>query len=92
MELLIQAQVIVKYFFKNTFVNTRGYPWIHADMKKIGGHSHDRYPTDMGTGMGRIFIQRVGCGGATTRTLPAPLTFLVPSLSVFSSTLLSILI
>jgi len=27
-------------------------------------------------GTGRIFIQRVGYGGATTRTLPAPLTSL----------------
>jgi len=46
-------------------------------MKKINGYPHNGYPTDMGTGTGRIFIQRVGYGGATTRTLPAPLTFLV---------------
>jgi len=31
----------------------------------------------MGTGTGRIFIQRVGYKGTTTRTLPAPLTSLV---------------
>jgi len=45
-------------------------------MKKIGGYPHNGYPTDMGTGTGRIFIQRVGYGGTTTRTLPAPLTSL----------------
>jgi len=33
----------------------------------------------MGTGMRRIFIQRVGYGGTTTRTLPAPLTSLLVS-------------
>jgi len=43
-------------------------------MKKIDGYPHNGYPTDMGTGTGQIFIQRVGYGGATTRTLPAPLT------------------
>jgi len=46
-------------------------------MKKIDGYPHNGYPTDMGTGTGQIFIQRVGYGGATTRTLPAPLTSLV---------------
>ena len=46
-------------------------------MKKIDGYPHNGYPTDMGTGTGRIFIQRIGYGGATTRTLPAPLTSLV---------------
>jgi len=46
-------------------------------MKKIGGYPHNGYPTDMGTGTGRIFIQRVGYGGTTTRTLPAPLTSLM---------------
>jgi len=40
-------------------------------MKKIGG-----YPTDMGTEIGQIFIQQVGYGGTTTRTLPALLTSL----------------
>jgi len=47
-----------------------------VDLKKIDGYPHDGYPTDMGTGTGRIFIQRVGYGGATIRTLPAPLTSL----------------
>jgi len=42
-------------------------------MKKIGGYPHNGYPTDMGTGTGRIFIHRVGYEGVTTRTLPAPL-------------------
>jgi len=44
--------------------------------KKIGGYPHNGYSTDMGTSMGRIFIQQVGYEGATTRTLPAPLTSL----------------
>jgi len=51
-----------------TPAGTRGYP--PADMKKIGGYLHNGYPTDMGTGTRQIFIQRVGYGGATTRTLP----------------------
>jgi len=46
-------------------------------MKKIGGYPHNEYPTDMDMGMEQIFIQRVGYGVATTRTLPAPLTSLV---------------
>jgi len=50
-------------------VDTRGY-------EKIDGYPHNGYLTDMGTGTGQIFIQRVGYGGATTRTLPAPLTSL----------------
>jgi len=45
-------------------------------MKKIDGYPHNGYPTDIGTGTGQI-IQRVGYGGATTRTLPAPLTPLI---------------
>jgi len=51
-------------------VDTRGY-------KKIDGYPHNGYPTDMDMGTWQIFIQRVGYGGATTRTLPAPLTSLV---------------
>jgi len=46
-------------------------------MKKIDGYPHNGYPMDMGTSTGQIFIQRVGYGGATTRTLPASLTSLV---------------
>jgi len=45
-------------------------------MKKIDRYPHNEYPTDMDMGTGQIFIQRVGYGGATTRTLPAPLTSL----------------
>jgi len=45
-------------------------------MKKIDGYPHNGYPTDMGMGTGRIFIQWVGYGGTTTRTLPASLTSL----------------
>ena len=48
-------------------------------MKKIDGYPHNGYPTDMGMGTGQIFIRRVGYGGATTRTLPAPLTSLAVS-------------
>jgi len=51
------------------------------DMKKIDGYPHNGYPTDMGTG--RIFIQRVGYGGAITRTLPVPLTSLVDTCKFF---------
>jgi len=50
-----------------------------VDMKKIDGYPHNTRRMDTGTGW--IFIQRVGYGGATTRTLPAPLTsLLVPLL------------
>jgi len=45
-------------------------------MKKIDGYPHNEYPTDMGMGTGRIFIQRIGYEGATTHTLSAPLTSL----------------
>jgi len=50
-------------------------------MKKIDGYPHNGYPTDMGTGTAQIFIQRVGYGGATTRTLPALLTSLIGTLA-----------
>jgi len=46
-------------------------------MKKLDGYPHNGYLTDMDTSTERIFIQRVGYGGATTRTLPIPLTSLV---------------
>ena len=65
--------------FLNNFANTRRYPWIPANMKKIGGYPHNGYPRDMSTGTGHIFIQRVEYGRTTTRTLPAPLTSLVTS-------------
>jgi len=39
----------------------------------------------MDTGTGRIFIQRVGYGGATTRTLPTPLTSLLMCTNHFIS-------
>jgi len=48
--------MILNIYFLNNFVNTRGYSWISAGMKKIDGYPHDRYPTDMGTGMWHIFI------------------------------------
>ena len=48
------------------------------DVKKLCGYSHNGYPIYMSTGTGtrQIFIQRVGYGGATNRTLAAPLTSL----------------
>jgi len=52
----ILFEFMIKYLYFNNFVNTRGYPWIPADMKKIGGYPHNGYPTDMGTGTGHIFI------------------------------------
>jgi len=67
---------MIKYLFLNNFVNTREYPWIPANMKKIDEYPYSGYPTDMGMGTGRIFIQRVEYGGATTGALPAPLTSL----------------
>jgi len=83
-DLLIQVLIMVKHlFFLNIFVNTRGYPWIPADMKKIDGYLHNGYPKNMDTGTRRIFIQRVGYGGVTIHTLPAPLT----SLTVIDSSL-----
>ena len=42
--------------------------------KKMDRYPYNEYPTDMGTG--QIFIQWVGYGGGTTRTLPAPLNSL----------------
>ena len=73
---------MIKYLFLNNFVNTRGYSWI---WKKIDGYPHNEYPTNMGMGTGQIFIQRVGCGGTTTRTLPAPLTSLSQSLELLTN-------
>jgi len=63
-----------KYFckYQRVPVDTRGY-------EKIDGYPHNGYPTDMGMGTGRIFIQQVGYEGTTTRTLPALLTFLYPT-------------
>ena len=46
------------------------------EYEKISGYPHNGYPTDMSMSTGRIFIQRVGYGRATTRILPAPLTSL----------------
>jgi len=74
-------------YFLNNFVNTRGYSWISADMKKIDEYPHNGYPTDIGTGTGQIFIQRVGYRGATTCTLPDPLTSLHSTLVFHRSAL-----
>jgi len=52
----ILFEFMIKYLFFNNFVNTRGYPWIPADMKKIGGYPHNKYPTDIDMGTKRIFI------------------------------------
>jgi len=74
--ILFYLNLWLNIYFLNNFVNTREYPWIPADMKKIDGYPHNEYPTDMGMGTGRIFIQRIGYEGATTHTLSAPLTSL----------------
>jgi len=75
--ILFYLNLWLNIYFLNNFVNTRGYPCIPAYMKKVDRYPHNGYPTNMGTDTGQIFIQRVGYGGATTRTLPAPLTSLV---------------
>jgi len=67
----LKLKYIVKYIF--LFV----YPQVPVDIKKLCGYPHNGYLTDMGTGTGQIFIQWVGYEGATTYTLPAPLTSLV---------------
>ena len=46
-------------------------------MKTIDGYPHNGYPMDMGTGTVRDEYLFSKYGGATTRTLPAPLTSLV---------------
>jgi len=75
--ILFYLNLWLNIYFLINFANTRGYPWIPVDIKNIGGYQHNGYPTDIGTGTRHIFIQRVGYGGATTRTLPASLTFLI---------------
>jgi len=77
--ILFYLNLWLNIYLLNNFVNIRGYPWIPADMKKIDGYPQNGYPTDMGTDTRQIFIQ-VGYGGATTRTLPAPLTSLITNL------------
>jgi len=74
--ILFYLNLWLNIYFLNNFANIRGYPWIPTDMKKIGGYPHNGYSTDMGTGTGQIFIQRLRYGGATTCTLPTPLTSL----------------
>ena len=78
--ILFYLNLWLNIYFLNNFVTTCGYPWIPADMKKIDGYLHNGYPTNMDTGTWRIFIQRVGYGEATTRSLPAPLTSLAGSI------------
>jgi len=48
------------YFY--FIVNTRGYPWISVDIKKLCGYPHNGYLTNIDTGTRHIFIQRVGYG------------------------------
>jgi len=66
--ILFYLNLWLNIYFLNNIVNTCGYPWIPADMKKIGEYPHNGYPTDMR----RIFIGRVEYEGVTTRALPAP--------------------
>jgi len=58
--ILFYLNLWLNIYFLNNFVNSRGYSWISADMKKIDGYPHNGYPTDMGTDTVRIFIQRIG--------------------------------
>ena len=46
------------FVFLNIYVNTRGYPWIPANMKKIDGYPHNGYPTDIDMSTGQI----LSCG------------------------------
>jgi len=80
--ILFYLNLWLNIYFLNNFANTHGYPWIPADMKKIGGYPHNGYLMDMDTGMGKIFIQRVGYELATTRTLLVPLTSLVHTMQI----------
>jgi len=75
--ILFYLNLWLNIYFLNNFVNIHGYPWILADMKKIDGYLHIGYPTDMDTGTRQIFIQQLRYVGATTHTLPTPLTSLV---------------
>jgi len=50
----LRLKYVVKYLFF-IFLNTRGYPSISVDIKKLC-----EYLTNMGTGTGQIFIQWVG--------------------------------
>jgi len=83
--------MIVMYFilfylnlwFNIYFLNTHGYPWIPVDMKTIGGYPHNRYPIDIDTGTGQIFIHRIWCEEATIRTLSVLLTSLNTSTQTF---------
>jgi len=54
----------LKYVVKYLFLFFCKYPYIFVDIKKLCGTEH-------------IFIQWIGYGGTTTRTLPAPLTSLI---------------
>jgi len=67
----LRLKYIVKIYFYFV-VNTREYPWISVDIKKLCGYPHNGYLTNMGTIMGQI-----GYVGATTRTLPVPWTSLL---------------
>jgi len=51
----LRLKYVIKYLFL-FFVNTRGYPWISMDIKKLSGYPYNGYPTDMDTGTGHIFI------------------------------------
>ena len=50
--ILFYLNLWLNIYFLNNFANTCRYPWIPANMKKIGGYPHNGYPTDMGTNTG----------------------------------------
>jgi len=72
--MLVQTLIMVKYLFCKYFCK---YPRVLVDTreyKKNRRVPHNGYLTNMGTGTGGIFIQRVGYRRTIIRTLPAPLT------------------
>jgi len=52
----LQLKYVAKYLFLPFFVNTRGYPWISRDIKKLCRYLHNGYLTDMSMGTRQIFI------------------------------------
>jgi len=78
--ILFYLNLWLNIYFLNNFVNTRGYPWIPINIKKIDGYPYNGYPTNMGTSTGRIFIQRIEYGELLSVPYPPrwhPLSLLI---------------
>jgi len=75
----ILFEFMIKYLFLNNFINTRGYPWISAGMKKIDGYPHNGYPTYMGMGTGDNinFYHYPSYISLAKSSLPKLLTYLI---------------